>query len=151
MEKIKTQYGEIDLGYAPIEFFISDSELGTKVKVQFEGIRSMTESGEFANIVWLISQYSEEGERLNPLFVVQDLQVVTDVSGNNRVTNDGITIKREGFPEGEVGDRAYQMTFTIGHNEFTFWMSMLEYVPMPKVLALAATILDQFGRFDEIR
>lgn len=149
MTKITTSFGELDLGYLPIEFDVSDSELGTKLRVRFEGIRSMTESGEFANIIWVVSQYSEEGDRLNPLFAVQDRQVITEVSGRNRVTPDGITIKREAFPEGETGDRAYQMAYSSGHNEYRFWMALLHTRSLPEIITAAGQILAQYARFHQ--
>jgi hypothetical protein len=148
---ISTPFGNFPLGFQRVEIGISDSAFGTKRKVVMEGFNSMTIDGEFCNIVWKVNHYDQTGVVILNPDLNNSRRVITPVSGQNRVTDQGVTINRKAFPEGEIGDRAYQMTFTIGHNEFTFWMSMLEYVPMPKVLALAATILDQFGRFDEIR
>lgn len=149
MTKITTPLGEIEIDPQPIEFEISDSEIGTKLKVKFEGIRSMTESGEFANIVWTVSQFDLEGKRMNPLFAVQDRQVVTEVSGRNRVTNEGITIIRESFPEGEAGDRAYQTAWNAGHNEYYYWMALLKVGTLPKILKAAGQILSQYNRFHQ--
>jgi len=148
---ISTPFGDFTLGFERVEIAISDSAFGTKRKVVMEGFNSMTIDGEFCNIVWKVNHYNVINELISNPDLNNSRRVITPVSGQNRVTNKGITIDRRAFPEGEIGDRAHQMAFSKGHNEFSFWMSMLEYVPMPKVLALAATILDQFGRFDEIR
>jgi len=148
MEKIKTPFGDIDLDLEPISFFISDSSLGTRRKVQFEGIRSMTERGQFAQVVWLIWQYDQEGNLLNELDAVQGRQVITPVSGQNRVTADGVLIIREAFPEGEVGDRAYQMAMNSGYNEYQYWMALLRVAPLPQVLAAAGNLLNQHERYD---
>lgn len=149
MTKITTPLGEIEIDPQPIEFEISDSEIGTKLKVRFEGIRSMTDTDEFANIVWTVSQFDNEGKRMNPLFAVQDRQVVTEVSGNNRVTDEGITIIRAAFPEGEVGDRAYQMAWNAGHNEYHYWMALLKVGTLPAILTAAGQILSQYNRFHQ--
>jgi hypothetical protein len=148
MELIKTPFGDIDLDVVPISFFISDSSLGTRRKVQFEGIKSMTERGQFAQIVWLIWQYDQEGNLLNELDAVQGRQVITPVSGQNRVTAEGILIMREAFPEGEVGDRAYQMAFDKGYNEYQYWMALLRLAPLPVVLNAAGNLLAQYERYD---
>lgn len=147
--KITTPHGEIDLAQKPVELQISDSSIGFTRKVTFEGIRSMSEEGEFAQIVWKVWQYDKEGNLLNELDAVQGRQITTPVSGQNRVTSEGVTILREVFPEGEVGDRAYQMAFEAGHNEYRYWMSLLQNVPLPQVLAAAGAILSQFERFDK--
>lgn len=148
MNIIKTPFGDIDLNIKPITFFISDSSLGTRRKVQFEGIRSMTERGQFAQIVWLIWQYDQEGNLVNELDAVQGRQVITPVSGHNRVTAEGILIIREAFPEGEVGDRAYQMAFDKGYNEYQYWMAVLRLAPLPVVIQAAGNILAEFYRYD---
>lgn len=150
MDIIKTPFGEIDLDYEPISIDIQDSEIGTKMRVYFEGINSMTEEGQFANIVWIVRQYDQDGKQLNPLFAVQERRVVTPVSGGNRVTSGGILILREGFPEGEIGDRAYQMAMSSGHNEYKFWMALLRVANLPTVLEAAGNMLAQYNRYDRI-
>lgn len=145
-----TPLGEVDLTPQPIELQITDSSIGFTRRVVFEGIRSQSESGEFAQIVWKVWQYDAEENLLNELDAVQGRQVVTPVSGQNRVTADGVTILREGFPAGEVGDRAFEMAWNAGYNEYRYWMGLLQGVPLPQVLAAAGSILSQFERFDRI-
>lgn len=146
--KLETPFGEIDLDYVPIEFPISESSQGFQRIVRYEGIRSKSEEGQFATLIWKIWQYDKEGNALPEREFVQGREVRTDVSGNSRVTSGGITIKREGFPEGEVGDRAFQMAWNAGHNEYRFWMAVLHSRPMPEAIKAAGMILAQYGVFD---
>lgn len=148
MNLIKTPFGEIDLDFQPISFYIEDSSIGAKRRVDFEGIRSMTVLGEFAQIVWLIWQEDQEGKLKNELDAVQGRQVITPVSGQNRVTAEGILIMREAFPIGEVGDRAYQISFDKGYNEYQYWMALLRIAPLPQVLKAAGNLLAQHERYD---
>ena len=148
MNKITTPFGEIDLDVQPISFWIKDSSIGARQLVTYEGIRSKTETGQFAQIVWIIDQYDAEGNKLNELHAVQGRQVITPVSGQNRVTAEGILIQRESFPEGEIGDRAYQMAYAKGHNEYKYWMALLHVAPLPVVIQAAGNMLAQFERFD---
>lgn len=145
---ITTPFGQIDLDVQQISFFISDSSIGARRRVVFEGIRSMTDSGQFAQIVWTIWQEEEEGGLKNELDAVQGRQVITPVSGQNRVTAEGILITREAFPVGEVGDRAYQMALDKGYNEYQYWMALLRIAPLPKVLKAAGNLLAQYERYD---
>lgn len=149
MNIINTPFGEIDLDITPISFWITDSTLGTRRKVDYEGIRSQTERGQFAQIVWLIWQYDKEGNLLNELDAVQGRQVITPVTGQNRVTSEGLLIVREAFPEGEIGDRAFQMAYDKGHNEYLYWMSLLRIAKLPDVIIAAGYLLAQYERYDK--
>lgn len=148
MNIIKTPFGEIDLDSEPIRFPIKDSSLGTTQEVVWEGITQQSETNQFALIIWQIWQYGQDGKLINPLVAVQGRQVITPVSGQNRVTADGILIMREAFPEGEVGDRAYQMAFNSGHNEYHYWMALLRVAPLSTVITAAGQMLAQYARFD---
>ena len=146
---IKTPFGEVDLTPTPISFWVSDSSIGAKRKVVFDGIRSQSEEGQFAQIVWKIWQFDEDGETLiNELDAVQGRIVITPVTGQNRVTSDGILIMREAFPEGEVGDRTYQMAWNAGHNEYRYWTALLRIAPLPNIIEAAGNLLAQYDRFD---
>jgi len=145
---IKSPFGEIDLDSPPIEFQIKDSSIGSIRKVRFEGILHQSETGQFAEILWNIWQFNSEGNQISALDAVQGRQVSTVVSGNNRVNADGILIIRELFPEGEIGDRAYQMAYTTGHNEYKYWMALLRIAPLTTVITAAGQMLAQFERFD---
>jgi len=147
---IKTPFGEVDLDYDPITFLIKKSSIGAIRKVEFEGIHAQSNTDQFAQIVWIVWQLDEAKEKLNPLDVVQERKVITPVSGQNRVTSEGILIMREGFPEGDVGDRAYQMAWNAGHNEYKYWMALLRIAPLPIVLEAAGNLLAQYEQFDRI-
>jgi hypothetical protein len=147
--KVTTLFGEIDLDYTPIEFPITDSSIGARRIVRFEGIRSQSDSQEFAQILWTIWQMDEKGELKNELDAVQGRQVITPVSGQNRVTANGILILREAFPQGEVGDRAYQMAWNAGYNEYRYWMALLRLATLPNVIIGAGSILAQYERYDK--
>jgi len=146
---LDTPFGKIPLAWAKVQMAISDSTFGTKRKVVFEGLNSMTIEGEFCNIVLCVTHFDQDEKMIDNLDLNNQRKVITPVSGKNKVTSQGVTIERKLYPEGEVGDRAYQMAWDTGYNEFTFWMALLEQVPLPKVLGLAVTILDQFNRFDQ--
>jgi hypothetical protein len=149
MEKmIETPFGPIDLDYTPIELTISANSQGFPRIARYEGIQSNSENGQYATLSWRIWQYDKEGNLLPDREFVQGREVRTEVSGNNRVTPDGITIKREGFPEGEVGDRAFQMAWNAGHNEYRFWMAVLYSRTLPEAVKAAGMILAQYGVFD---
>lgn len=148
MNKITTPFGEIDLDIDPISFWINDSSIGARQLVTYEGIRSKTERGQFAQIVWIIDQYDKEGNKLNELHAVQGRQVITPVSGQNRVTAEGILIVREAFPEGEIGDRAYEMSRAKGYNEYAYWMALLRIAKLPDVIIAAGNLLAQYERYN---
>jgi hypothetical protein len=148
MKLISTPFGEIDLDSPQIEFQIKNSTIGAVRKIAFEGIRSMTEEGEFAQIVWKVWQYGDDGNLKNPLDAVQNRTVITPVSGQNRVTNDGILIIRELFAEGEEGNVAYQAAFDAGHNEYKYWLALLRVAPLTTVISAAGQLLAQYSRFD---
>jgi hypothetical protein len=145
---IKSPFGEIDLDYPPIEFLIKDSSLGSIRKVRYEGILHQSETGQFAEILWNIWQFDAEGNLISSLDAVQGRQVSTLVSGQNKVSADGILILRELFPEGEIGDRAYRMAWSSGCNEYKYWMALLRVAPLATVITLAGQMLAQFERFD---
>lgn len=147
---IKTPFGEVDLDYRSIDFLITESSLGAMRKVEFEGIQYMSEKKQYAEIVWLIWQYNKENNLINELDAVQGRTVITPVTGLNRVTSDGILIMREVFPEGEIGDRAYQMAMNAGHNEYHYWMALLRVAPLPIVIQTAGNMLAQYNRYDRI-
>lgn len=148
---IKTPFGEIDISPVPISFWITDSTIGAKRRIDFEGIKSQSEDRQFAQIFWKVWQFEKEGETLiNELDAVQGRIVITPVSGQNRVTADGILIMRESFPEGEIGDRAYQMAWDAGHNEYLYWMALLRVAPLPTVIQTAGAMLAQYNRYDRL-
>ena len=148
---LETPFGKIPLAYEKVKMLISNSTFGTKRKVVFEGLNSMTIEGEFCNIVWIVNHFDDNDEFIINPDLNNSRKILTPVSGKNKVTDQGVTIERKLYPEGEAGDQAYQTALDTGYNEFTFWMAMIEKVPLPQVLGLAVTILDQFGRFDEIK
>lgn len=148
MEIIATPFGEIDLDIQPISFWITDSTIGTRRKVTYEGIRSQSESEQFANIVWYITQHDQDGNLINSLDAVQNRQVITPVSGQNRVNSQGTLIIRELFPEGEKGQEAFNLAWQSGHNEYKFWMGLLRIAPLPTVLLAGGNLLSQYQRFD---
>ena len=148
MSIVKTPLGEIDLDVKPISFYIQDSSIGAKRRVQFDGIRSMSDLNQFAQIVWIVWQEDENGNLKNELDAVQGRQVITPVSGENRVTAEGILIIREAFPEGEVGERAFEMAKSKGYNEYLYWMALLRIAPLPMVLEAAGNLLASYQRFD---
>lgn len=151
MKIIKTPLGEIDLEVPPISFWITDSSIGAKRRVDFEGISAQSQAGGYAQIVWKIWQFDEDQEtRKNELDAVQGRIVFSTISDHNRVTSDGILITREGFPEGEVGDRAYQMALAAGHPEYSYWMALLRVAHLPTVLEAAGNMLAQYNRYDRI-
>lgn len=148
---IKTPFGEIDLNPTPISFWISDSSIGAKRRVDFEGIQSQSEDQQFAIILWKVWQFEQDRETLiNELDAVQGRIVTTPVTGYNRVTSEGISVMRESFPEGEIGDRAYQMAMNAGHNEYHYWMALLRVAPLPTVIQAAGSMLAQFERYDRL-
>ena len=67
------------------EIPISDSALGTKRTVQFEGIRSMQISEGFAQIVFIIKQYDNEGNLLNLPDIQQNRAVISPLSDAHHV------------------------------------------------------------------
>jgi hypothetical protein len=148
MTMINTPFGEIDLDSPSIEFKIKESSIGAFRKVSFEGIRSMTEEGQFAQIVWKIWQYDVNGNLKNELDAVQDRTVLTPISGANRVTDEGILIMRELFPAGESGDEEFTMAFSQGHNEYKYWMGLLRIVPLTTVITAAGQLLERYKRFE---
>jgi hypothetical protein len=148
MSIVKTPFGEIELESKPISFFITDSSLGTKREVRFEGIRSMTESGQFAQIVWTLWQYDKEDNLVNELEAVQGRQIITPVSGENRVNSNGILILRESFSDTEEGQLSYQKAYDNGHNEYKYWLALLRVAPLPTVISAAGNLLAQYQRFD---
>lgn len=149
MDKIiETPFGLIDLEYNKIELPISESSQGFTRIVIYEGILNNSEDGQYATLLWKVYQYDKEGNLLPDREFIQGREVRTDVSGNNRVNSGGITIKREAFPEGELGDRAYQMAWNAGHNEYRFWMAVLHSRTMPEAIKAAGMILAQYGVFD---
>lgn len=150
MALINTPFGEIELERKPITLWINDSSIGAKQLVTYDGIRDQSEQYEFANIIWIVDQYDEEGNKLNELHAVQGRQVITPVNGNNRVTDEGLLILREAFPETEAGQRAFQMAWNKGHNEYQYWMALIRVAPLPVVLEAAGNLLAQYGRFDRI-
>jgi hypothetical protein len=148
-ETINTPFGKIDLTPHPISFWIEDSSIGAKRRVDFEGIQAQSEDQEVALITWKVWQFEQDGETLiNQLDAVQGRVVTTPVIGYNRVSSEGLLIMRESFPEGEVGDRAYQMAYSKGHNEYRYWMALLRIAPLPIVLQSAGSMLAQFHRFE---
>jgi hypothetical protein len=115
------------------EIPISDSALGTKRTVQFEGIRSMQISVGFAQIVFIVRQYDNEGNLLNLPDIQQNRIVISPLSDTNQVDpQTGITLL-----EGETGAP-----------EFTWWWTMAMTVPLPTLINQAIQILDSQGRFD---
>lgn len=148
MNTIESPFGHLNIDYSPIEFTINPSSQGMERRVRYDGILFKSESNEAASIVWKIWQYDKEGNLLPDREFVQGREVRTDVSGSNRVTSGGITIKRERFPQGEVGDRAYQMAWNSGYNEYRFWMAVLHSRLLPEAIQAAGMILAQYGVFD---
>lgn len=117
------------------EIPISNSALGTKRTVQFEGIRSMKISNGFAQIVFIVRQYDNENNLLELPDIAQNRVVISPISNVNNVDpNTGVTL-----PEGEEGTP-----------EFDWWWQMAQVTPLPTIISQAITLLDQQGRFDRI-
>jgi hypothetical protein len=115
------------------EIPISDSGLGTKRTVQFEGIRSMGITNGFAQILFIVKQYDNEGNLLELADIQQNRIVISPLSDLNQVDpQTGITLQ-----EGETGAP-----------EFTWWWTMAMTVPLPTLIAQAIQILDSQGRFN---
>lgn len=117
-----------------ITFDISESALGTKRKVTFEGIRSMSMQSKFAQIVWIVSQYDAEGNKLTTPDIQQDRTVISPISNEN-VVNPATGVTVEAGTEGAVP-------------EFDFWWTTLQSNLLPVVLAQAIQTLDSLNRFD---
>lgn len=150
METITTPFGDIELDKKPISFWINDSSIGARQMVTYEGIQSQSEIWQQASIIWIIDQYDQDGNKLNELHAVQGRRIETIVSGQNRVTAEGIQIAREAFPDTESGQRAFQFALNKGYNEYLYWMALLRVAPLPVVLEAAGNLLAQYGRFDRI-
>lgn len=113
---------------------ISNGALGTKRTVTFEGIRSMSMQSKFAQIVWIVTQYDSEDNKLSTPDIQQDRTVISPISNDNWVNpQNGITVE-EGT-EGAV-------------KEFDFWWAMLSSNLLPAVLSQAIKTLDSLNRFD---
>jgi hypothetical protein len=148
MNKINTPFGEIDLESSALEFQIKDSTIGAIRKVVFDGIEAMSEEKQYAFISWKIWQYDSDKNLKNELDAVQGRVVITPVSGSNRVTDEGILIIRELFPEGKSGDEEFTMAFSQGHNEYKYWMGLLRIVPLTTVITAAGQLLERYKRFE---
>jgi hypothetical protein len=145
---INTPFGEIDLDSPSIEFKIKESSIRAVRKVSFEGIRSMTEEGQFAQIVWKIWQYDVDGNLKNELDAVQGRTVLTPISGENKVNDEGVLIMRELFKEGDSGDKEFTIALSKGHNEYKYWMALLRIAPLTTVITAAGQLLEKYQRFD---
>ena len=86
--------------------------------------------------------------KLNEIHAVQGRQVTTPISGQNRVTDNGLLIVRESYPMDTEGEQAFQLAWNEGHNEYRYWTSLLRIAPLPVVLQAAGNLLNQFNRFD---
>lgn len=124
---------------------ISNTEIGTKRQVIFEGINSMSHENKTANIVWCVQQIDEQGELLDPLTVNQSRKVITNISDANRVTQEGNLIDRPDFET----DEAFQEAFDNGYPEYSYWWNLINQHPLPVILNQAAQILNSFNRFDK--
>lgn len=149
MKTVNTPFGEVNLDTSPIQFWIKDSSIGSKQLVRYEGIQSQSETHEYANILWIIDQYDQDGvTKLNELHAVQGRQVMTPINGYNRVTDSGVLILRESFPQTEAGQVAFQKLWDAGHNEYRYWTALLRIAPLPNIIEAAGNLLAQYDRFD---
>ena len=117
-----------------IEQNISDSSIGTKRKVAFDGIEGMSIKSKVARIVWVVTQYDSNDNEITVADINQNRIVISPISNENQVDpQTGITA--EVPTEGTVP-------------EFDFWWEMLNSALLPQVLMQAIQILDSQGRFD---
>lgn len=116
---------------------ISPSLAGFRRVVAYEGIQEKSMTRKFARIIWYVIQLDEKGEIAKHPDINAFRRVDTDISDENRVTDQGYLIE----------DRSSEL-WQSGHPEFTFWWSLLHTQPLPTVLKQAAAILDSFNRFD---
>lgn len=129
---------------------ISDSAVGTKRRVKFYGINSMSHEAKKANIVWIVEQVDANGDLLDIVDLEQSRRVITPITDENRVDNNGILILRENYPVGETGDQQYQDAWDAGNPEYSFWWTLLQADNLPNILSQAATILNNYNRFDRL-
>lgn len=117
-----------------IEIQISNSTIGTARSVRFDGIELMSIQRKYAEIVWIVTQYDSEDNKLSTPDIQQDRTVISPISNQNWVNpQNGITVE-EGA-EGAVP-------------EFDFWWAMLSSNLLPAVLSQAIKTLDSLNRFD---
>lgn len=148
MEKLTTQFGEIDLTVDRIEIPISDSPFGFKRSVCWEEIPFLSETGQYAEIVWVVKTKDNEGNLIAHPDIRSERRVSTIISSENRVDLNGITIKREAFPEGESGEQKWLDARSSGINEYQFYRALINQMPLPEVLKISISILDQYKTFD---
>lgn len=129
---------------------ISDSAVGTKRRVKFDGINSMSHEEKKANIVWIVEQVDANGYLLDIVDLDQSRRVITPISDENRVDNNGVLILRENYPVGTTGDQDYQAAWDAANPEYSFWWNLIEQSPLPVILSQAATILNNYNRFDRL-
>ncbi|PRY90554.1 hypothetical protein [Mongoliibacter ruber] len=128
-----------------LQIQISGSRAGEKRIVIWEGINSMTNQGKFANIVWIVRHLDSEDNLIDDPDINQDRRVITPISDNNLVTQQGVLI----VPENFENDEDYQSALESGIPEYTFWMTAIQSTPLPAIIMQAAQILDSYNRFDK--
>lgn len=127
-----------------LQIKISNSRAGDKRVVIWEGINSMTNQGNFANIVWIVRHLDSNDNPITDPDINQDRRVITPISNENLVTNQGVLVVPENFETEEE----YQTALESGIPEYTFWMAAIQSAPLPAILMQAAQILDTFKRFE---
>jgi len=115
---------------------LGETSFGTKKKVVFEGINSMSFQNGFANIVWLIYQYDVDGNIIESKDLVQARRIVTPISNADRVDRNGMKLI-----QGTI-------EWDNGIPQFDFYWSAIQSMPLPSVLQQAAELLEIQGVFN---
>jgi len=116
-----------------LEIQISNSPLGHYRKVEFEGIRSMSMRQGFAQIIWIVTQYDENWQKIDTPDINQERTVISPISNANNVDpNTGMTL-----PAGEEGVP-----------EFDFWWDMLNIQFLPQVIGAVIVMIDNDERYN---
>lgn len=115
---------------------LEQTAFGTKRKVIFEGINSMSFEGGFANIVWLVYQYDNDGNLIESRDLVQGRRVVTPISNQERVDKNGIKLAHD------------SKEWEFGIPQFDFYWKAIQTNPLPLVLNQAAIMLESQGVFN---
>lgn len=149
MEKIKTPYGEIELNYDRIEVPISDSPFGFKRTVTWDEIPYLSDTGRYAEIVWIVKTKDDEGNLITHPDIRSERRVSTIISSENSVTLQGITITRESYPNDELGEQEWMNAKKKGIDEYSYYRALITVIPLPQVLTMAIKLLDTYKTFDK--
>lgn len=129
-----------------IQKTIPPNSLGILRRVTWEGIERLSFKNKYAQIFWNVEMVDENGNLLEEPDLNQERQVMSILSNENRVNENGLLV----IPEYYDTEEEYQAALLVSIPEFDFWVGAIHQVTLPQLITGAIDMLVSTGRFDRV-